>query len=228
MSLLKWTSEMRLISPLFKIQLSRWAKLLAGLAFVGIGVAFTKQANLGLGPWDVLGDGLAQLIGIQLGTASVIIGVAVLLLWIPFRERPGIGTLTNILLIGAFMNIALEVVRSASGVFLQSVWLTAGLLLIALGSVLYLGSQLGAGPRDGLMLGLSRKTGWSVRLTRTALEIAVLAGGWLLGGAVGVGTVVIALTIGPIIQLMSRVAGEELIRTNRPAIDIRDCCVSSA
>ena len=228
MSLLKWTSEMRLISPLLKIELSRWAKLLAGLAFVGIGVAFTKQANLGLGPWDVLGDGLAQLLGIQLGTASVIIGVLVLLLWIPFRERPGIGTLTNILLIGAFMNIALEALRNVSGVFLQSVWLTAGLLLIGLGSVLYLGSQLGAGPRDGLMLGLSRKTGWSVRLTRTALEIAVLAGGWLLGGAVGVGTVVIALAIGPVIQLISRMIGEELIRTNRPAIDIRDCCVSSA
>lgn len=228
MSLLKWTSEMRLISPLFKIQLSRWARLLTGLAFVGIGVAFTKQANLGLGPWDVLGDGLAQLIGIRLGTASVIIGVLVLLLWIPFRERPGIGTLTNILLIGAFMNIALALVRSASGVFLQSVWLTAGLLLIGLGSVLYLGSRLGAGPRDGLMLGLSRKTGWSIRLTRTALEMAVLAGGWLLGGAVGVGTVVIALAIGPVIQLISRMIGEELIRTNRPAIDIRDCCVSQA
>lgn len=132
-----------------------------------------------------------------------------LLLWIPFREKPGIGTLTNIFLIGAFMNIALAVVRSASGFFLQSVWLTTGLLLIGLGSVLYLGSQLGAGPRDGLMLGLSRKTGWSVRLTRTGLEFAVLVGGWFLGGAVGVGTVVIALTIGPIIQFMSHIIGEE-------------------
>ena len=217
---------MRLISPLFNIRLGRWAKLLAGLAFVGLGVAFTKQANLGLGPWDVLGDGLAQLIGIELGTASIIIGVLVLLLWIPIREKPGIGTLTNILLIGAFMNIALGVVQSASGIFLQSVWLTAGLLLIGLGSVLYLGSQLGAGPRDGLMLGLSSKTGWSVRLTRTALEIAALIGGWLLGGAIGVGTVIIALTIGPLIQLMSCLLGHESSRTNRSTIDLRDCCVN--
>ena len=217
---------MQLISPLFKFRLRRWAKLLAGLAFVGIGVAFTKQANLGLGPWDVLGDGLAQLIGIQLGTASVIIGVLVLLLWIPIREKPGIGTVTNILLIGVFMNIALRLVRSASGIFLQSVWLTAGLLLIGLGSVLYLGSQLGAGPRDGLMLGLSRKTGWSVRLTRTALEIAVLVSGWLIGGVVGLGTVIIAVTIGPIIQFMSRMIGEEPSRTNRSGIDIRECCVN--
>jgi len=217
---------MRLISSLINIRLSRWAKLLAGLAFIGIGVAFMKQANLGLGPWDVLGDGLAQLTGIQLGTASIIIGALVLLLWIPFREKPGVGTLTNLLLIGAFMNIALAVVRSVSGLLLQSVWLIAGLLLAGLGSVLYLGSQLGAGPRDGLMLGLSRKTGWSVRLTRTALEVAVLVAGWLLGGAVGVGTVVIALTIGPVIQIMSRMTGEELGRTNRSAIDVRDCCVN--
>jgi uncharacterized membrane protein YczE len=216
---------MRLISPLFIIRLSRWAKLLAGLAFIGIGVAFTKQANLGLGPWDVLGDGLAQLMGIRLGTASIFIGVLVLLLWIPIREKPGIGTVTNLLLIGAFMDIALAVVRSVSGVLLQSVWLAGGLLLIGLGSVLYLGSQLGAGPRDGLMLGLSRTIGWSVRLTRTALEVAVLIGGWLLGGAVGVGTVVIALTIGPLIQFMSRMSGEVLGRTNRSSIDSGECCV---
>lgn len=112
---------MRLISSLFSIRLSRWAKLLAGLACIGIGVAFMKQANLGLGPWDVLGDGLARLTGIQLGTASIIIGALVLLLWIPIREKPGVGTLTNLLFIGAFMNIALAVVRSVSGVLLQSV-----------------------------------------------------------------------------------------------------------
>ena len=205
---------------------SRWAKLLVGLAFIGTGVAFTKQANLGLGPWDVLGDGLAQLTGIQFGTASVIIGVVVMLLWIPFREKPGIGTLTNLFLVGVVMNTALVVVRTASGVFLQSVWLTAGLLLIGVGSVLYLGSRLGAGPRDGLMMGLSKKTGWSVRLTRTALEIAVLFLGWLLGGTVGVGTVVIALTIGPVIQVMTRMIGKGHTRTNRSPINFRSCFVN--
>ena len=217
---------MRFISPLFSVPFSRWAKLLFGLAFVGSGIAFTKQANLGLGPWDVLGDGLAQLIGLQLGTASVIIGVLVLLLWIPFREKHGIGTLSNLFVVGVFMNLALGVVHSPPGVLLRSVWLTAGLLLIGLGSVLYLASQLGAGPRDGLMLGLSRMTGSSVRLTRTALEIAVLVVGWLLGGAVGVGTIVIALTIGPVVQFMSRIMGEELNGTKGSSIDIQNCCVN--
>jgi uncharacterized membrane protein YczE len=205
---------MRLSPSLFGVPVGRWAKLLAGLACIGVGVAFTKQANLGLGPWDVLNDGLARLTGIQLGAASIVVGALVLLLWIPFREKPGVGTVTNIVLIGAFMDVALAVVRSASGVLLQSVWLITGLLLIGLGSVLYLGSQLGAGPRDGLMLGLSRKTGWSLHLSRTALEVSVLAAGWLLGGAVGVGTVLIALTIGPVIQLMSRMTGDELGEAN--------------
>lgn len=215
---------MRLTSSLVSIQFSRWAKLFAGLALVGIGIAFTKQANLGLGPWDVLNDGLAQVTGIQLGTASIIIGVLVMLFWIPFREMPGIGTLTNLLLIGVFMNVALAVVRSANGLFLRSVWLIAGLLLAGFGSVLYLGSQLGAGPRDGLMLGLSRRTGWSIHLTRTALEVTVLVAGWLLGGTVGVGTVLFALAIGPIIHLMSSMTGLEIGRANIKTVDVRGCC----
>lgn len=215
---------MRLTSSLFSIQFSRWAKLLAGLALVGIGIAFTKQANLGLGPWDVLNDGLAQVTGIQLGTASIIIGVLVMLFWIPFREKPGIGTVTNLLLIGVFMNLALALVRSANGLFLRSVWLIAGLLLAGMGSVLYLSSKLGAGPRDGLMLGLSRRIGWSIHLTRTALEVAVLVAGWLLGGAVGVGTVLFALAIGPIIHLMSSMTGVELGRANIKTVDVRGCC----
>ena len=214
-------SEMRFIISQFSIRIGRWAKLLVGLAAIGIGVAFTKQANLGLGPWDVLGDGVAQIAGIQLGTASIIIGALVMLLWIPIREKPGIGTLSNIFLIGAFMNMALAVIESATGILLQSAWLIAGLLLAGMGSVLYLRSELGAGPRDGLMLGLSRKTGWSVRLTRTALEIAVLAVGWLLGGAVGVGTVLIALTIGPVIQFISRMTSEELSKVDKPSVGTR-------
>lgn len=215
---------MRLISSLFSIPLSRWAKLLAGLACIGVGIAFTKQANLGLGPWDVLNDGLAQLTGIQLGTASIIVGALVLLFWIPIREKPGVGTVMNIVLVGAFTDMALAVVRSASGVLLQSVWLIAGLLLVGLGSVLYLGSQLGAGSRDGLMLGLSRKTGWSLNLSRTALEVSVLVAGWFLGGAVGVGTVLIALAVGPVIQIMSRMTGEELTSANRSAVNVQACC----
>jgi uncharacterized membrane protein YczE len=122
------------------------------------------------------------------------------------------------------MNLALAVVGSANGLFLRSVWLLAGLLLAGVGSVLYLGSQLGAGPRDGLMLGLSRRTGWSIHLTRTALEVAVLIAGWLLGGTVGVGTVLFALAIGPIIHLMSNMTGFEIGRANIKTVDVRGCC----
>lgn len=188
----------------------RWVKLLSGLALIGFSVAFMKQADLGLGPWDVLSDALAELTGMRLGTVSIMIGVIVLLLWIPIGEKPGIALVPNILLIGAFTNLGLLMVQSAGGLLLKSVWLTVGLILGGIGSALYLSSQLGAGPRDGLMLGLVRKTGWSVRLTRTALEAAVLFIGWILGGAVGVGTVISALMIGPVIQFMSRKVGWEM------------------
>lgn len=133
-----------------------------------------------------------------------------LLFWIPFREKPGVALIPNILLIGVFTNMGLAMVASASGAFLRSVWFVTGLLLAGFGSVLYLGSQLGAGPRDGLMLGLSRKIGWSVRLTRTALEVVVLIAGWTLGGTVGIGTVIFALTIGPTIQFMAVKGGQQL------------------
>ncbi|HET9785562.1 MAG TPA: hypothetical protein VFP47_00425, partial [Pyrinomonadaceae bacterium] len=127
-----------------------------------------KNANLGLGPWDVLNDSLAGLTGIQLGTVSIVVGAIVLLLWIPMREKPGVALIPNILLIGAFTNIGMALVESATSAFLRSAWLITGILLASFGSALYLGSRLGAGPRDGLMLGLSRKTGWSVGRTRTA------------------------------------------------------------
>ena len=198
---------MRLTKSPFKTLVGRWAKLLTGLAFIGFSIAFMKHANLGLGPWDVLNDGLSELTGIQLGAVSIIVGAIVLLLWIPVRERPGVALIPNIILIGAFTDIGLALVQSVSSVLLRSVWLIVGLVLASFGTALYLGSQLGAGPRDGLMLGLSRRTGWSVRRTRTALEVLVLFVGWLLGGAVGVGTVIFALTIGPAIQFVAGKAG---------------------
>lgn len=201
---------MKLNKSLFTTLLGRWAKLLTGLAFIGFSIAFMKHANLGLGPWDVLNDSLAGLTGIQLGTVSIVVGAIVLLLWIPMREKPGVALIPNILLIGAFTNIGMALVESASSAFLRSAWLITGVLLASVGSALYLGSQLGAGPRDGLMLGLSRKTGWSVRRTRTALEVFVLFVGWTLGGAVGIGTVISALTIGPAIQFMARKTGNSL------------------
>ena len=175
-----------------------------------------KHANLGLGPWDVLNDGLSELTGMHLGTVSIIVGAIVLLLWIPVRERPGIALIPNIILIGAFTNIGLALVHSVSSTWLRIVWLGTGLLLASFGTVLYLGSQLGAGPRDGLMLGLSRKIGWSVRRTRTALEVGVLFVGWILGGAIGIGTVIFALAIGPGIQFIARKAGTRIATPVKP------------
>lgn len=137
-------------------------------------------------------------------------GAIVLLLWIPIREKPGVALISSIVLIGAFTNIGMALVESASSALLRSAWLITGILLASFGSALYLGSQLGAGPRDGLMLGLSRKTGWSVGRTRTTLEVLVLIVGWSLGGAVGIGTVISALTIGPAIQFMAGKAGQQL------------------
>ena len=169
-----------------------------------------KHANLGLGPWDVLSDGLAELTGMRLGTVSVVIGILLLLLWIPIREKPGLATVLNVLVVGAFANVTLAIVQTPSGAFLRSVWFVTGLILAGLGTVLYLGSKLGAGPRDGLMLGLSRRKGWSVSRTRTALEVLVLIVGWVLGGAVGIGTFIFALTIGPTIQFIAGKAGEDL------------------
>jgi uncharacterized membrane protein YczE len=204
--------KMRSDSSSLAPSVKRWAKLLIGFACFGFSIAFVKQANLGLGPWDVLSDGLAELTGMQFGTVSIIIGIVVLLLWIPIREKPGLATVLNVLLVGAFANVTLAIVQTPGGAFLRGLWFVIGLLLAGLGTVLYLGSQLGAGPRDGLMLGLSRIKGWSVSRTRTALEILVLIVGWTLGGAVGIGTIIFALTIGPTIQFISGKTGENLGR----------------
>jgi uncharacterized membrane protein YczE len=194
----------------FTTLLSRWAKLLTGFAFIGFSIAFMKHANLGLGPWDVLNDSLAGLTGVRLGTVSIVVGAIVLLLWIPVREKPGIALIPSVLLIGVFTNIGMALVESASSAFLRGAWLIIGILLASFGSALYLGSQLGAGPRDGLMLGLSRKTGWNVGRTRTVLEVLVLIVGWILGGAVGIGTVISGLTIGPAIQFIAGKTGQQL------------------
>ena len=201
---------MRSNSSSLRTTVKRWAKLLIGFACFGFSIAFMKQANLGLGPWDVLSDGLAGLTGMQLGTVSIIIGMVLLLLWIPIREKPGLATVLNVLLVGVFANVTLAIVQSPSGTFLRSLWFVTGLILAGLGTVLYLSSQLGAGPRDGLMLGLSRIKGWSVSRTRTALEVNVLIVGWVIGGAVGIGTVIFAITIGPTIQFIASRAGQEL------------------
>jgi len=191
-----------------EISLQRWARLLVGLVCFGIGIAFMKQSELGLSPWEVLHDGLAKISGLQIGTISIFLGVFILLLWIPIREKPGIGTILNILIVGSVTNLTLAILPTSSHILLQSFWLAAGLLTIGLGSALYLSCKLGAGPRDGLMMAWYRRSGWSIRLVRSIIEISVLAIGWLLGGTVGIGTLAFAFGIGPILQVMFRLIGE--------------------
>ncbi len=183
-------------------------KLLIGLVCFGTGITFMKQSQLGLSPWEVLHDGLSKVSGQQLGTVSIFIGVIVLLLWIPLREKPGIGTILNILIVGTVTNLTLPIIPAVDQVLAQTCWLILGLLLIGLGSALYLGCRLGAGPRDGLMMALYHRTGWSIRVVRTILEVSVLAIGWRLGGTIGIGTLAFALGIGPIVQFMFRLTGD--------------------
>ena len=197
------------------ISFQRWFKLLAGLIFYGIGISFMKQSQLGLSPWEVLHDGLSKMTGIQIGTVSILIGMLVLLLWIPMHEKPGIGTVLNILMVGTVTNLTLPIIPTANQFFLQITWLILGLLIIGLASALYLSSRLGAGPRDGLMMSFHRQSTWSIRLIRSVLEISVLAVGWLLHGAIGIGTVAFAFGIGPIIQFMFRLIGDHELASNR-------------
>lgn len=206
---------MQHILALSEISINRWLKLLLGLALFGTGITFMKQADLGLSPWEVLNDGISKMTGYPLGTVSIFIGIVILLLWIPIGEKPGVGTLLNILLVGTVTNLTLLVIPSVAQPVLQISWLAIGLLVIGLGSALYLGSRLGAGPRDGLMMGFHRRTGSSIRVVRTILEISVLVLGWRLGGTIGVGTLAFALGIGFIIQLMFRLTGEHELAASR-------------
>lgn len=191
--------------------LRRWARLLAGLLAFGVGIALMKHSDLGLGPWEVLNDGLSRQLGMELGTVGILVGIPILLLWLPLRERPGIGTLINIVVIGVVINAVLATLPPLAALtgltpgapfVAQGAEMAIGITVIGLGSALYLGAEMGAGPRDGLMMGLTRRTGWSLRVTRTLIEIVVLSAGWLLGGTVGVGTLAFALLIGPVIQWM--------------------------
>ncbi len=195
----------RLWNEMSGVSLLRWSRLMIGLICFGIGIAFLVHAKLGLAPWEVLNEGLSFQTGIRIGTISMLIGVPILLLWIPIQQRPGIGTLLNIVVIGNVTNLVLSSLPMMNEVAARVLLFAAGVLVLALGSALYLSAQLGAGPRDGLMMGLSRRTGWSVRTTRTVIEVAVLVVGWLLGGTVGVGTLAFAFLIGPAVQLMFRV-----------------------
>ena len=179
--------------------LRRLAKLLLGLFLFGIGTSLMVRANLGLAPWDVLAQGLARATGWSFGTVVVVVGAGVLLLWWPLRQMPGLGTVLNTLLIGPSAEIGLWLLPDVHVLWQQVLAFAAGLVLLALATGLYIGARFGAGPRDGLMTGLHRRLGWPIWLVRTLLEGSALVAGWLLGGAVGVGTVAFALLVGPLV-----------------------------
>jgi uncharacterized membrane protein YczE len=179
----------------------RLAQLFAGLALYGLSIALLVRADLGLDPWDVLTQGLAEHLPLSFGVLINIIGGVVLLLWWPLRQRPGLGTVANILLIGPFADLGLALVRTPDSLPGKAAMLGAGIIGIGVAAGAYIGAGLGPGPRDGLMTGLVARTGWSIRRVRTGIEVAVLAVGWLLGGAVGLGTVAFALAIGPLVQV---------------------------
>lgn len=203
--------------------LPRLPGLLVGLVLFGTGIAFMAEANMGLGPWEVFHQGLAKLTGLQLGTVSILVGIPVLAAWYPLGERPGVGTLLNIALIGSATNVALDLIPTISGQPQQLLLMLLGVLTIATGSGLYLASDLGPGPRDGLMTGLHYRFGWSIRRARTAVELSVLCVGFLAGGTVGLGTIVFALGIGPLVQVALRVFDREgrVSRRRRAMLEAR-------
>lgn len=166
----------------------------------GIGISLIIEAHFGAAPWDVFHQGLAELTGISVGNIIILVGLALLLLWIPLRQKPGVGTLLNALEIGVTVDLIMPLIPDAEMIVVRMCYLVAGIVVIAIGSGLYIGSGLGAGPRDGLMIGLVR-LGLSVRLARTAIEITVLVAGVALGSTVGVGTVAFTFGIGPLVQI---------------------------
>ena len=180
----------------------RLAQLYAGLALYGLSMALLVRAGLGVMPWDVLHQGISRTVGGSLGTVSIVVGALVLLLWVPLRQRPGVGTVSNVVVIGLAVDASLAVLPAVDAMAARVVLVALGIVLNAVATAAYIGVRLGPGPRDGLMTGLVRRTGGSVRLVRTGIEVAVVAGGWLLGGTLGVATVLYALAIGPLVQLL--------------------------
>jgi uncharacterized membrane protein YczE len=180
----------------------RLVQLYAGLLLYGASMALMIRAGLGLDPWDVLHQGLAERLPLSFGMVTIVVGALVLLAWIPLRQRPGVGTVSNVIVIGLAVDAALAVLPAPDAPALRVTFILAGVGLNGVATAAYIGARLGPGPRDGLMTGLVRRTGRSVRLVRTSIEVTVLAAGWLLGGTVGVGTVVYALGIGPLVHVL--------------------------
>jgi uncharacterized membrane protein YczE len=180
----------------------RLVQLYLGLALYGVSMALMIRSALGNMPWDVLHQGLSQRLGWSLGTVTVVVGALVLLCWIPLRQWPGLGTVSNVVVIGVAVDAALALVPHLDPMAARIALATGGILLNAVATALYIGARFGPGPRDGLMTGLVGRTGWSLRLVRTGIEVAVVLTGWALGGTLGVVTVVYAVVIGPLVHLL--------------------------
>jgi uncharacterized membrane protein YczE len=175
----------------------RLGQLFAGLALYGFSAGLLLLAGLGVGPWDVLHQGLSRQLGLGVGTWAIIVGAVVLTLWLPLRQRPGLGTVSNVVVVGAVIDLTLALVPAPVGIVSRVAVMLAGVLLNGVATGAYIGAGLGPGPRDGVMTGLAAR-GHSIRAVRTGMELTVLVSGWLLGGTVGVGTAVYALAIGPL------------------------------
>jgi uncharacterized membrane protein YczE len=196
-------------SPLTAPHRVRVPRLLVGLVLFGVADGAMVQAAVGVDPWTVFAQGLARQTGLGLGWITNLVGLLVLLLWIPLRQRPGAGTVLNILVVGTVLQATVAVLPAPGAVWVRALLFAAGLLLLAVASGLYIGAHYGPGPRDGLMTGLRARTGRPVWQVRTGVEVTVLAVGWVLGGNVGPGTVAFAVLIGP------------LVGWTLPALDVR-------
>ena len=182
-------------------RVQRLARLYTGLVLFGVSIALLLRARLGLDPWDVFHQGLARRTGLPIGLLVNATAVVVLLAWIPIRQRPGLGTVSNAILVGLVLDAALPLIPQPSALLARAALLATGITANAVATALYIGAGLGPGPRDGLMTGLAAR-GWPIRRVRTLIELTVLAAGWLLGGSVGVGTLLYAVSIGPLAHVL--------------------------
>ena len=187
-----------------KLRAEKLARCITGLAFFGFGITLFLRANLGLAPWDIFHKGLSKKLDLSIGLVIVGVGLLLLLLWIPLRQRPGVGTILNALEIGFVVNLTKPLIGEPDQLIIRALMVVAGVVVIGLGSALYIGAGLGSGPRDGLMLGLSKYSikgrQISIRVARTAVELTVMVAGLLLGGSIGVGTLIFMFGIGPLVQ----------------------------
>lgn len=182
----------------------RITQLLVGLFLYGIGISFIVRGTIGAAPWDVLAQGIARHVPLTFGVITILVSVVVLLLWIPIRQKPGVGTVLNALLVGPSADVGFLLIPETDVLWVRIAFFVIGLLVLSAATGLYIGAAFGPGPRDGLMTGLHRRTGWPIWVVRTGLEVTVVAIGWALGGNVGIGTVAFALLVGPLCQYFMR------------------------